>query len=207
MNNRFILTVAALLCGIAAAGQPIELSFSAGTSLNGSNQIDAGSDIAYIIALTPVLELGIGTGLRYARPLYETSTIRIISIKDGETVDNTTVNKDYLNEISIPMFVRIRYSAARNLFLQADAGYRFPIFSAEGFFPVPEAFTGWFVDPQIGYRLSPKRTISLGLQLQGGKHSESFSFSDLISGHIESHPTKHNHVVRPIAFIRYTKKL
>lgn len=207
MNKRFCLTLAAMFLGVAAAAQPFELGVSTGTSVNGSSQVDTGIDISYIFTIMPDLELGLGTGMRYARPLYNKTTTRIITNKDGTTADNTNVDKMFLNEITIPMFVRIRYSATHNLFLQADAGHRFRLFSIIDYFPVPESVTGWFIDPQIGYRLSPKRAISLGLQLQGGKHHEIHHTIDRTDGvRISSH-SKLNNTVRPIAFIRYTKSL
>lgn len=207
MNKRFCLTLAAMFLGVAAAAQPFELGVSTGTSVNGSSQVDTSIDISYIFTIMPDLELGLGTGMRYARPLYNKTTTRIITNKDGTTADNTNVDKMFLNEITIPMFVRIRYSATHNLFLQADAGHRFRLFSIIDYFPVPESVTGWFIDPQIGYRLSPKRAISLGLQLQGGKHHEIHHTIDRTDGvRISSH-SKLNNTVRPIAFIRYTKSL
>ena len=207
MNKRFCLTLAAMFLGVAAAAQPFELGVSTGTSVNGSSQVDTSIDISYIFTIMPDLELGLGTGMRYARPLYDKKTTRIITNKDGTTADNTNVDKMFLNEITIPMFVRIRYSATHNLFLQADAGHRFRLFSIIDYFPVPESVTGWFIDPQIGYRLSPKRAISLGLQLQGGKHHEIHHTIDRTDGvRISSH-SKLNNTVRPIAFIRYTKSL
>ena len=206
MNKRILLAIVALLMGTAAFGQPFELGFQAGTSVNGSSQADAGLDIAYVFPVAPNLELGFGTGLRYARPM--TQKIRTFTVTE-ENPFSERVSRVFLNEFSIPLFGRIRYSATNNLFIQADAGYKFTIISFgfdDGIYFTPENLSSFYFEPQLGYRLDNKRTLSVGVSHQLCDIAHILIINDHVSG-----TERNTHMTiasaRPVAFIRYCKSL
>ena len=199
----FILTI---FTGLAAFGQPFELGLQAGTSVNGSSQVDAGLDIAYVLPVAPNLELGLGTGLRYARPM--TQKIRTLTVTEANPFSEKW-SKKILNEFSIPLFGRIRYSATNNLFIQADAGYKFTIISFlfdDGIYFTPENLSGFFFEPQLGYRLDNKRSLSVGVSHQLCDIALILKTEDYVN---DRHSVTHMTIasVRPVAFIKYTKAL
>ena len=206
MNKRILLTIVALLMGTAAFGQPFELGFQAGTSVNGSSQVDIGLDIAYVFPVAPNLELGLGTGLRYARPM--TQKIRTFTVTEDNPFSER-VSREFLNEFSIPLFARIRYSATDRLFIQADAGYKFTIISFEfddGIYFTPENLSSFYFEPQLGYRLDNKRSLSVGVSHQLCDIAHILKINDHVRG-TESSTHMTIASARPVAFIKYTKAL
>lgn len=194
----------ALLLGTAAFGQPFELGVLAGTSLNGTSQVDFGLDIAYMHPVTSRLEIGAGAGSRYARPLFEITNLD--RAKDG--IHTHTVTKDYFNEIAIPFFARVRYSLPKRLCLQADAGYRFALVEVlDGFFtPEAKAMSGVYFEPQIGFMLDAKRSLTFGVSIQNSLYKKKDTTENRDEGSFES-IVKHHNLWRPVAFVRYCKSL
>ena len=203
MKKLFITLILAAMTALASDGQPLELGINLGTSVNGYSQIDVGADLAYIFPLKSNLEIGLGAGLRYARPLYEIINTSVITASSS-TVDT---DKIYANEISIPIFGRVRYSASDKLFFQMDAGYRFALFSTEEFFPIP-AFdrSGVYFEPQVGYRFDNRRSLSLGVSHQCSYLSDRIKIDHQVKDQYFGHYQKRD-ICRPVAFLRYTKSL
>lgn len=206
MNKRYLLAIVAMLMGTAAFGQHFELGFQAGTSVNGSSQVDIGLDIAYVFPVAPNLELGLGTGLRYARPM--TQKIRTFTVTEDNPFSER-VSREFLNEFSIPLFARIRYSATDRLFIQADAGYKFTIISFEfdeGIYFTPENLSGFYFEPQLGFRLDERRSLSVGVSHQLCNIEYVLEINDYVRG-TESSTHMTIASARPVAFIKYTKAL
>ena len=109
--KKILVILVALLLGSFAYAQPFELGFVAGTSLNRSCQVDAGADIAWMYSTEHRIDFGIGTGLRYARPMH-----RINRDAAGP------VTRDYSNELGVPVFGRLRYWFSEEFFAQAEVG-------------------------------------------------------------------------------------
>lgn len=204
MNKRILLATVALLLVTAAYGQPFELGVLAGTSLNGTSQVDFGMDIAYMYPLTTHLEIGAGAGIRYARPLYEISDLN--KTRDG--VSTHTVTKDYFNEMAVPFFARIRYSLPQRFYLQTDAGYRFALLEILEWFFTPEAkrMSGVYFEPQVGYMLDPKRSLAIGVSIQNSFYIKRDVNDDWDAGHFGAR-VRYHYIWRPVAFVRYCKSL
>ncbi len=204
MKKRFCILLAVLTLEFTASGQPFELGVLAGTSLNGTSQVDFGMDIAYMHPLTTHLEIGAGAGIRYARPLFE-MTYRD-ETKDGVTTH--TVTKDYFNEMAVPFFARVRYSLPKKFYLQTDAGYRFALLEILDWFFTPEAkeMSGVYFEPQVGYMLDPKRSLTIGVSIQNSFFIKRETIQDWDAGHFNSMYRTHR-IWRPVAVVRYCKSL
>lgn len=204
MKKRFCILLAVLTFGFTASGQPFELGLLAGTSLNGTGQVDFGMDIAYMHPLTTHLEIGAGAGIRYARPLFEI-TYRD-KTKDGVTTH--TVTKDYFNEMAVPFFARVRYSLPKKFYLQTDAGYRFALLEILDWFFTPEAkeMSGVYFEPQVGYMLDPKRSLAIGVSIQNSFYIKRDVNDDWDAGHFGER-VRYHYIWRPVAFVRYCKSL
>ena len=205
MNKRLFLLLTILTIGYTAAGQPFELGVGLGTSLNGTNQVDFGLDMAYMYPITTRLEIGGGAGIRYARPLFEKTDL--YRTKDG--IQTHTVTKDFFNEIAVPFFARIRYSLPRRFYLQTDAGYRFALMEIiDGWYFAPEtqAMSGVYFEPQAGFRLDPKRSLAIGVSIKNSTLIKREVTEDWDAGH-EHLKTRTHHIWLPVAFVRYCKSL
>ena len=104
-------------------------------------------------------KIGAGAGLRLAIPCLD------YRIKKDGSLDRT-----FINELDIPVFLRLGYGWEK-LYANVDAGYAIgaigltPFGAAHGGF-VETCYGGLFLDPQIGFRISPRRALALGVLLQ-----------------------------------------
>ena len=196
--KRFLALMAAFSLGLIAHGQSFELGFTAGSAVDLSCQIDAGADAAWIWEALPGLDLGFGTGLRYARPMSRKN----LRIKGPEE----KVERGWSNELSVPLFGRIRYRFPGTFFLMADAGYRLGgIHVNDGFlaggYGNSAALHGFYVEPQCGFHLGSRYALGLGLTLHQATRGDS---TLTIS---EDKITEEYHAIQtwsPIAFVRFS---
>jgi hypothetical protein len=195
--KRILLLLAAACIGVAAHGQSFELGFRAGSAVDLSCQVDTGVDAAWTREVASGLDLGLGLGVRYARPLDQ----RITTTRNGET----TVSREYANDLGATAFGRLRYRFPGSLFLQADAGWRVGMINAKKHFVyaefVPTDVTGLFVEPQVGWRLDDRRSLALGVSLQQMKRGERINV--FTSSDTTSDTYKKITVWSPVAFVRY----
>ena len=162
MKKILYIFILLLFIDLGANGQvKRELGIMAGTSVKGLCQIDTRVDFGWSFEVSPNLFLGVGTGLRYSRPI------------DFDTVkDDLKTEKSYVNGLALPLFGRIRYSFSDKILFQTDAGYQqglVSLLAGEGSFvigPGSRGLTGFFAEPQAGYSFAPGKTVSIGLSLQ-----------------------------------------
>ena len=197
MKNKLLTLVAALfMTCLYANAQPFELGLSTGTSVNGTCQIDIGADMAYIFSIAGGLDMGIGAGLKFARPIYKVTH----NDRFGRQYDE----REYANELAVPFFGRIRYSIPNGVFFQADAGYRIALVDLVWWFPGWN-LSGEYFEPQVGYRLDTKRSLSIGASLQ---HCPCRDHITTESGSGESYIMTGQEssvkIWRPVAFIKYS---
>ena len=150
-----------LLGSVFAYGQKFELGFQAGTSVNRTCLVDVGADVAWTWGGESGLSCGAGLGLRYSRP--------VTDIKAQSAASGESARRDYLNELSIPVFGRFRYRFPGSVFLMADAGYRIPIYYIGDHVVgrrLSTAFSGLYVEPQVGFSLGPGSSLALGCSIQ-----------------------------------------
>ena len=108
-------------------------------------------------------KLGFGAGVRFGKTLSSVSTKMVDNVK-------TSVECEPQKEIDVPIYVRLNYCLDK-LYFNCDLGYSFG-FEAYGPTPAPGAsyepkphYSGFFVEPQAGYRLSDKLSLALGLRM------------------------------------------
>lgn len=206
MNKQILVIILSIMTGTVSYAQSFELGFIAGTSADLSCLADTGVDIATIIPTSSSVDFGIGTGLRFASPMYK----RILKTIAGDKALTGNVVRKYSADIALPLFARFRYRFPSNFFLQTDAGYRFGLLSLHygiGWAPTNGkecTFRGIFVEPQAGFRINKGGTISFGMTFQHYSRADeiqSFTFEQVSYSHTTVSAWS------PIVFVRYSLSL
>ena len=104
-------------------------------------------------------KVGAGTGARYSMPCLQYIT------KNGAFQE-----RSFCNELDIPVFLRFGYGKEK-LYANLDAGYAIDILSFYGSDWIPggkkdPCYNGLFFEPQIGWRMSRRSALALGILLQ-----------------------------------------
>ena len=104
-------------------------------------------------------KIGAGTGVRYAKPCLQYITNNGVFSR-----------RSFVEEWDLPVFLRIGYGKNK-LFANLDAGYAFALLSYYGWDWIPGGMTepsynGFFFEPQIGYCISRRHALGLGVLLQ-----------------------------------------
>ena len=102
--------------------------------------------------------IGAGVGIRYAMPLYEEWT------KDDVT------SHEYNQELGIPVFLRLGFGGSK-IYANVDAGYSFGLMAKygkamDGFILGDKVYDGPFLDPHIGWKITPKSAFAIGMLVQ-----------------------------------------
>ena len=193
--KRTLIILCALLAGVLAKGQSFEMGVTAGSALT-SCQIDAGVDFAAVFNVLPGLDLGAGTGVRFARPM-RSKTIE-------KTLADESTSRKYSSELGIPVFGRIRYTFPGSYWVMVDAGYRFGIFNNEDNLPggAEKKYNakGVFIEPQVGFNFGSRFSLGAGMTLQ---HLSMNETTIQQSGDIIYQEMKDIHPWAPIAFLRF----
>ena len=104
-------------------------------------------------------KVGAGTGARYSKPCLQYIT-----------TNGTNPERSFCNELDIPVFLRFGYGKEK-LFANLDAGYAIDILSFYGSDWTPggdkeACYNGLFFEPQIGWRMTRRSALALGILLQ-----------------------------------------
>ena len=109
--------------------------------------------------------IGAGAGIRYAQPCLQYITV------NGE-FNRTT----YAHEFDVPLFLRLGYGKEK-LFANVDAGYAIcalPFYgagwSSDGM--KDPSYGGFFIEPQVGWKVGQKGALALGVLLQQSEISD-----------------------------------
>ena len=161
-------TILLLVLGVAS------LSLSAQSRVTYSWEFIAGVGVGKgpQVSLTPEFvaqydfgggfRIGAGVGTRFARPCLQYIT------------RNGSKSRDFCNELDIPVFMRLGYGKEK-LYAHLDAGYAI---CALSFFDWGMASDGWgegrkepsydgfFIEPQVGWKVGRRSALALGLLLQ-----------------------------------------
>ena len=105
------------------------------------------------------LRIGAGVGTRFARPCLQYIT------KNGSSPRRT-----FCNELDIPVFMRVGYGKEK-LYANLDAGYAIGALALFdwGWKPggrTEPIYNGFFVEPQVGWRVGRRSALALGLLIQ-----------------------------------------
>ena len=101
---------------------------------------------------------GAGAGMRISKPCLQYIT------------NNGNKSRSFCNEQDVPLFLRFGYGKEK-LFAHLDAGYSIGVLSYYSANWIPggkkkPCYNGFFVEPQLGWRIGRRSALSLGLLLQ-----------------------------------------
>ena len=158
-------TILLLVLGVAS------LSLSAQSRMTYSWEFIAGVGVGKgpQVSLTPEFvaqydlgggfKIGAGVGTRFVRPCLQYIT------KNGSSPRRT-----FCNELDIPVFMRVGYGKEK-LYANLDAGYAIGALALFdwGWKPggrTEPIYNGFFVEPQVGWRVGRRSALALGLLIQ-----------------------------------------
>ena len=146
--------------------------------------------------------LGFGAGVRFGKTLSSVSTKMVDNVK-------TSVERESQKEIDVPVYLRLNYGLDK-LYFNCDLGYSFG-FEAYGPTPAPGAsyepkphYSGFFVEPKAGYRLSDKFSLALGLRLHQTDCGDSVYYYETGSDMVIVDNSPHNKLI-PAITLRLAK--
>ena len=102
--------------------------------------------------------IGAGVGTRFARPCLQYIT------------RNGSKSRSFCNELDIPVFLRLGYGKEK-LYANLDAGYAIGALALFDWGWIPGGrtepiYNGFFVEPQVGWRVGRRSALALGLLIQ-----------------------------------------
>ena len=102
--------------------------------------------------------IGAGVGTRFARPCLQYIT------------RNGSKSRTFSNELDIPVFLRLGYGKEK-FYANLDAGYAIGALSFYGLGMIPGGrkepnYNGFFVEPQVGWKVGSRSAFALGLLFQ-----------------------------------------
>ena len=136
--------------------------FVAGVGVGRGPQVSITPEFVAQYDLGGGFRIGAGAGTRFARPCLQYIT------------RNGSKSRDFCNELDIPVFLRLGYGKEK-LYANLDAGYAI---CALTFYDWGMASDGWgegrkepsydgfFVEPQVGWRVGRRSALALGLLFQ-----------------------------------------
>lgn len=136
--------------------------FIAGVGVGKGPQVSLTPEFVAQYDLGGGFRIGAGVGTRFARPCLQYIT------------RNGSKSRDFCNELDIPVFMRLGYGKEK-LYANLDAGYAI---CALSFFDWGMASDGWgegrkepsydgfFIEPQVGWKVGRRSALALGLLLQ-----------------------------------------
>lgn len=144
-------------------------------------------------------KVGAGTGARYSMPCLQYIT------KNGAFQE-----RSFCNELDIPVFLRFSYGKER-LFANLDAGYSLAVLSFYGVGWIPggkkdACYNGFFFEPQIGWRMSRRSALALGILLQQSivaNHAHTESGEHGSPSYSTSVEVRKEHLFTPAITLRY----
>ena len=103
-------------------------------------------------------KIGAGAGARFARPCLQYIT------------KNGAHSRTFCNELDMPVFMRLGYGKEQ-LYANLDAGYAIGALAFYGLGWVPGGkkepnYQGFFVEPQVGWKIGGRSALALGLLFQ-----------------------------------------
>ena len=158
-------TVLLLILGLASfslsaqSRMTYSWEFIAGVGVGKGPQVSITPEFVAQYDLGGGFRIGAGVGTRFARPCLQ-------YITENESSPRRT----FCNELDIPMFMRLGYGKEK-LYANLDAGYALcalsffgPGWAGEG--KKEPNYNGFFVEPQVGWKVGRRSALALGLLFQ-----------------------------------------
>ena len=157
-------TVLLLILGLASfslsaqSRMTYSWEFVAGVGVGKGPQVSITPEFVAQYDLGGGFRIGAGVGTRFARPC-----VQYITRKGSKS-------RTFCNELDIPMFMRLGYGKEK-LYANLDAGYALcalsffgPGWAGEG--KKEPNYNGFFVEPQVGWKVGRRSALALGLLFQ-----------------------------------------
>lgn len=157
-------TVLLLVLGLASfslsaqSRMSYSLEFVAGVGVGKGPQVSITPEFVAQYDLGGGFRIGAGVGTRFARPC-----VQYITRKGSKS-------RTFCNELDIPMFMRLGYGKEK-LYANLDAGYALCALSFygagwDGPGKKEPNYNGFFVEPQVGWKVGRRSALALGLLFQ-----------------------------------------
>ena len=133
--------------------------FVAGVGVGKGPQVSITPEFVAQYDLGGGFKIGAGVGTRFARPCLQYIT------QNGSSPRRT-----FCNELDIPVFMRLGYGKEK-LYANLDAGYAIGALALFDWGWIPGGrtepiYNGFFVEPQVGWRVGRRSALALGLLIQ-----------------------------------------
>ena len=198
-------TVLLLVLGVASLSLSAQSrmtyswEFVAGVGVGKGPQVSITPEFVAQYDLGGGFRIGAGVGTRFARPCLQYIT------------RNGSKSRDFCNELDIPVFMRLGYGKEK-LYANIDVGYAI---CALTFYDWGMASDGWgegrkepsydgfFIEPQVGWKVGRRSALALGLLLQQS------AVSDYVKEHVDTPTISYGHkitalnVFTPAITLRY----
>lgn len=150
----FFVTFLATIAVSAQSRMSYSLEFVAGVGVGKGPQVSFSPEFVAQYNLGDLV-MGVGAGVRYARPC------KVYDTKHG---------RGFHDEVDIPVFLRLGYGKSK-FFTHVDAGYAIGVLGYPGVDYVPGAkkdflYDGLFFEPQVGLKVGRRGAFALGVLLQ-----------------------------------------
>ena len=157
-------TVLLLVLGLASfslsaqSGMAYSWEFVAGVGVGRGPQVSITPEFVAQYDLGGGFRIGAGAGTRFARPCLQYFT------------EFGSHRRSFCNELDIPVFMRLGYGKEK-LYANLDAGYAIGALALFDWGWIPGGrtepiYNGFFVEPQVGWRVGRRSALALGLLIQ-----------------------------------------
>ena len=157
-------TVLLLVLGLASfslsaqSGMTYSWEFVAGVGVGRGPQVSITPEFVAQYDFGGGFRIGAGVGTRFARPCLQYIT------------RNGSKSRAFCNELDIPVFMRLGYGKEK-LYANLDAGYAIGALALFDWGWIPGGrtepiYNGFFVEPQVGWRVGRRSALALGLLIQ-----------------------------------------
>ena len=157
-------TVLLLILGLASfslsaqSGMTYSWEFVAGVGVGKGPQVSITPEFVAQYDFGGGFRIGAGVGTRFARPCLQYIT------------RNGSKSRSFCNELDIPVFLRLGYGKEK-LYANLDAGYAIGALALFDWGWIPGGrtepiYNGFFVEPQVGWRVGRRSALALGLLFQ-----------------------------------------
>ena len=132
--------------------------FVAGVGVGKGPQLFFTPEFVAQYAFEEGFKIGAGAGARFARPCFQYIT------------KNGAHSRTFCDELDIPVFMRLGYGKEQ-FYANLDAGYAIGALAFYGLGWVPGGkkepnYQGFFVEPQVGWKIGGQSALALGLLFQ-----------------------------------------
>ena len=153
----FVMFLASITLS-AQSGMTYSWEFVAGVGVGKGPQVSITPEFVAQYDFGGGFRIGAGAGTRFARPCLQYIT------------RNGSHSRSFCNELDIPVFMRLGYGKEK-LYANLDAGYAIGALALFdwGWKPggrTEPIYNGFFVEPQVGWRVGRRSALALGLLIQ-----------------------------------------